>query len=729
MKRVLALVLALVMVLAPMSAFAASDNTVNKVPKVSTDAKFDVAADAPQLRIEEKNSGEFGAAGDVNIFRLELENAKWLKDSDFSTDFETEMTSVLGNFDSVKRLTDSTVQVAVYGGQSSFKLPMLAKPNGSGELKVTVDPRDSVISGGTYTFAIASSGATVTTVESAKTVTRGSSKEGATIMIDETNIKALGDSGTQKFRLRLPKNFTWDETATENAIVLPSSMNVNSVTADGRNLTVELNVTAGSDIRRTITITPFFNVNRSSDHGEVEVDLHGYDKITSETGLLVANYKDYGITVEMDDDEVVELIAGKLNDEYKDDYVTAKIIIKEVIENSLFDGRTIDFKLPEWVKIKEDVSVVLNHKGDGTNTDWNLYVDKYGSEFELTVPSNTEKEELEIELPITIKANQAGDVVLNLEGAGIEETELVIAEALAPIEAEIEVADVRIGLQEQAAPDIIITELVKGALEEGEDLTVSFANDFGFYFDDADVEVIDGDLEIDEDNIDVDDQLITIPVKAISTEPSKIKISNITMTLDRNVPEGPFKVKIGGSALIENNYDVANTSPAAYYDLSELPEDYYNKHFTGSVVSEVFANVVTRAGGVVASEAKFVIGEATYTVLMGGKYEEKVMDTAAFIENGRTMLPVRYVAEALGVSDQNIVWNGEARTVTIFKDARVVQLTIDNDVMMVNGVPVQMDSAAIIRAGRTFLPVRFVAQALNADIAWDAATRTVTINQ
>jgi len=47
--------------------------------------------------------------------------------------------------------------------------------------------------------------------------------------------------------------------------------------------------------------------------------------------------------------------------------------------------------------------------------------------------------------------------------------------------------------------------------------------------------------------------------------------------------------------------------------------------------------------------------------------------------------------------------------------------------MMINGASVTMDVAPEITGDRTMLPIRFVAQAFGAQVGWDAATQTVTI--
>ena len=90
------------------------------------------------------------------------------------------------------------------------------------------------------------------------------------------------------------------------------------------------------------------------------------------------------------------------------------------------------------------------------------------------------------------------------------------------------------------------------------------------------------------------------------------------------------------------------------------------------------------------------------------------------------MVPVRYVANALGVDSENIIWNKLDRTVTVFKDNRVVQLTIDSPLLTINGAKVTMDTTAIIKDGRTILPISWVAKGLNVPYTWDEVAKTVT---
>ena len=101
------------------------------------------------------------------------------------------------------------------------------------------------------------------------------------------------------------------------------------------------------------------------------------------------------------------------------------------------------------------------------------------------------------------------------------------------------------------------------------------------------------------------------------------------------------------------------------------------------------------------------------------------MDAEPFIDaNGRTMVPVRFVGEALAAA---VDWDANTRTVTITKDATLIKLVVGSQIITVNGAATTMDTAAVIRYERTFVPVRYIAEALGLDVGWDGTTSTVLL--
>lgn len=99
-------------------------------------------------------------------------------------------------------------------------------------------------------------------------------------------------------------------------------------------------------------------------------------------------------------------------------------------------------------------------------------------------------------------------------------------------------------------------------------------------------------------------------------------------------------------------------------------------------------------------------------------------DVEPQIINGRTMVPLRAIFEAMGAE---VSWDGSTQTVSAHDKRTVVISTIGKKELTVNGTPIELDVAPQIVRGRTLVPVRFVAESFGADVSWDADTRTASI--
>lgn len=117
------------------------------------------------------------------------------------------------------------------------------------------------------------------------------------------------------------------------------------------------------------------------------------------------------------------------------------------------------------------------------------------------------------------------------------------------------------------------------------------------------------------------------------------------------------------------------------------------------------------------------------TVLVNGA--ELVTDVDPKIVEGRTMLPMRAIFERLGA---NVTWMQADRIIFATKGEYLIVMQIDNNLMSVRksgeetNKSVTLDVAPFIENDRTLVPVRAVAEALDAKVDWDNNTRTVIIN-
>ena len=111
-------------------------------------------------------------------------------------------------------------------------------------------------------------------------------------------------------------------------------------------------------------------------------------------------------------------------------------------------------------------------------------------------------------------------------------------------------------------------------------------------------------------------------------------------------------------------------------------------------------------------------------VKLGDEYIN--FDVTPKLINGRTMVPLRAIFEALGAT---VDWNEETETVTSTRNKITVTLKINSFVMFVDGEIVSLDSPACLVGGRTLVPVRAISEAFKLKVGWDDATQTVLIEK
>jgi len=99
-------------------------------------------------------------------------------------------------------------------------------------------------------------------------------------------------------------------------------------------------------------------------------------------------------------------------------------------------------------------------------------------------------------------------------------------------------------------------------------------------------------------------------------------------------------------------------------------------------------------------------------------------DQQPVIRNGRTLVPVRFIAEALGY---DVKWNDKTNSAVI--DNGKIVMTIDSAIAEVNGKSVTLDTAPTLLNDRTMVPLRIIAETLNCTVDWFAENRMIVINR
>ena len=761
-KKAFAVILAVAMVitLMPTMAFAATSNTVSGVQTIAKSTEFDTT-----LELEVKNDpNNWEAVGNVitQEVTLSLDNAKWAFNGDTSSKLSAD--AVAGGAIEAKvtgTAADPAAGVDVeYCSPTSIILTIdktrqpdfakgdviqltlnLKSTNTTGDVKVDLGSLSGDITGGSYTVATVVAKATAANVPDAGTddlelvTIRNSGQTASDIVIRESSAGVV--SGLQTITLTLPKEVEWNADMIENPVDYFSGSLLDAQSdleveytrdSDGNNnvrvIEVKFDAAAqNTGARRTLTISPKVNTTKNAKEGELTVTLRNIaGDISDASNLVIATIGQAEVSVFVDEEdysegEIPALYSGLTPDLTDEDNI-AIITVKEKKAGNLTAGKYIDFTFDSKVQLAEDVTYSINGGNKdttaGLDSSATLNITKDRSTFGWKVEGldAADANEIKFYIPITVEAGYEGDVECVVSGAaaGIDEdATVVVATAKPVIKVETEVSKVRTGVQNQAINDIKIVETEAGALSDEGNKTVAVALPFTLAKD-ATVAVTDGDLEIKNIQADENTAFIAFDIDGSSVNSaSTITISDLEITLNRNPAEGGYDIETGGDAVIDNGL-------------------FNDDKFADSYVSEDAIEIITPADSSIIDNkvnATFVVGESQYT----NNGVTVAMDAASFIQNNRTYVPVRYLANALGVTDENIAWSEGARTVTLTGPNTVVTLTVGSTLITTSTGTITSDVPVIIKDNRTYLPARFVANAFGADVAWDAATRTVTITK
>ncbi len=122
----------------------------------------------------------------------------------------------------------------------------------------------------------------------------------------------------------------------------------------------------------------------------------------------------------------------------------------------------------------------------------------------------------------------------------------------------------------------------------------------------------------------------------------------------------------------------------------------------------------------------FTIGSTTTNSYNGEALTTKELEAAPFVnENDRTMVPVRVISETFGAE---VGWDDPTQTVTVTSGETVLKLVIGSNTAILNGNEVAMDSVPTLVNARTFVPLRFIGEALGYNINYCSITEQIIID-
>lgn len=771
MKKLISMVMAAAMVvsLVPATAFAdtGSAKAVAKVidaADVSKDAKVETAMDneTTELQLKVDGNGQY-ATGSTAKHELTFT----LDGAEFKTVTAAEIAKNVKVTRGTTAVTNITADNISEVEKDGFKLTIT-----NVELKdediISVDLHSniklkSVSVGKKATIAV--DGAMVTTddltfAEVKDTGIKASVKKVAEITEEgistlEKDLKIEANVGKfkkgQKFTLKLSNGFEFNKLEEVQDVY-----SVEQPVKGEKEVTIE--VTADDDTTDTITI-PAAKMVISAESAKIGTECKltvkaviGDNKegfADTADAIVIAKVVADAITVTVDEDEDLPVIysgVNAANEGITDDsnHEALEVTLEEPTAGTLDAKKALTMELPEGVyvtDVKFGDKDFIEGKGDSNAADVFKAAYKKGDyetfEFArrtLVATSETDKDGGKLEFTLTLVAEPGftGDVTLKVDGAGMDKAqEVKIAKFVSPYTVEASQNDLIIDYRNTKVPtNIVVKEAEDGLWKK--DSVFKFSLDRNIDTEDDATYTVDDKSDMEVKKIKND---LGFRVDKESGDAATVTISDISLYMSRSLAAGAYDLQLdttGSDKFMKQNvYSNIAAPETGKTDERTVAYQYYNnddnfKH----VVKEGFVNIIT--AGRDQDDASFT---KKVVVPVGEKYiiageEQVALDVPAYISAaGYTMLPVRAVATALGINNNNVLWNQASRTVTILYGQRIITMVAGQKVVTVNGNTIPASATVQIKDGRTFLPMRDLATALGVtDITWDAATKTATMN-
>ena len=501
---------------------------------------------------------------------------------------------------------------------------------------------------------------------------------------------------------------------------------------------------------------------KEGDVATIKVSSPDVDSVEVEVANVVAE----GLAISVDEDEdVPEMWAGvdanNTGLTVDDSHESLEITLEETVKGAYSDKDEVEFKLPEGVyvvAVEDDGDVVAGEEDTIADVLAAAYEEGDNESFVIKKRVLSETEDaakaIDTEFTLTLIAEAwfAGDVVLEMLVDGESVGEVTIATFKAPFAIEAAQNDLIIDYRYTEVPtDVVIKEAEAGLWDKGLEFELALDHEIEFEKDPVvTVNEDDSDMEVD---VDVTDGTIEVVVdKESDDEAAVVTISDMSLYMGRSLAAGAYDLEATVNAAAEfymstlwtteadedtfcaakYTFEGKDIKPAGYTvaDVNGYVDKNDHLDAPKMVVKEGFVNVVT--AGRDADDASFttkVVVPVGEMYLVAGE-ETVALDVPAYVSAaGYTMLPVRAVAVALGILNNNVLWDQATKTVTILYGQRIITMQVGAKVVYVNGSAIPASASPEVVDGRTFLPMRDLATALGVtDITWDAATKTATMN-
>ncbi|MBS5140192.1 MAG: copper amine oxidase N-terminal domain-containing protein [Clostridium sp.] len=412
----------------------------------------------------------------------------------------------------------------------------------------------------------------------------------------------------------------------------------------------------------------------------IRVYVDGNDTVSVEVAKVV----DYTVAMTVDEDEDVPVIYSGVNVDNKgitDDsnHESLEVTIEESFAGAWNNSKDFTLSVPEGVYITDVVSASLEESelnGYDDEKAWFEAAYEEGDYVDLTFKrrgwtetdpnKNHDPAELTFTLVLVADPNFEGDVTLKLTGDAVDEQEVTIAKF----------------------------------------------------------------VEVKTTTVDGDDAVYFVVDSRSDDEPATVTISGLQLYMDRSLPAGAYDLEMV-SPEMNDPYEstVVLNGTKDKVDNDDRRVEDINEDFVSYTAKAGFVNIVTAGREDTDSFTTKVVVPVGESYLISGETKQEIPVPAYINADGYTMLPLRAVAKALGINENNVLWDQASRTATVMYGSKIISMTYGQKVVYVNAAPIPASTSVEIKENRMFLGLRDLGNALGVtDITWDAATKTATLN-
>ena len=540
-----------------------------------------------------------------------------------------------------------------------------------------------------------------------------------------------GDNGTGKYNLSALQGYEYDD----DEIVF------------------EMDAYTGASVIKITGLQVEATSAKAGSTATVRVYATGNDTVSVEVAKVV----DYTVSMTVDEDDDVPVIYSGVNVDNKgitddSDHESLEVTIEESFAGAWNNSKDFTLSVPEGVYITDVVSASLEESelnGYADEKAWFEAAYEEGDYVDLTFKrrgwtetdpngngtASKDPAKLTFTLVLVADPNFEGDVTLKLTGDAVDEQEVTIAKFVKPYVVEAQQNDMQIDYRNTEIPtSVVIKEAEAGLWEKGTEFRlaldkISFDDEGTIKVDDkSGLEVKDD--EVKTTTVDGDDAVYFVVDSRSDDEPATVTISGLQLYMDRSLPAGAYDLEMVSPEMndpYESTVVLNGTKDKVDGENRTIAD--INDDFVSYTAKAGFVNIVTAGREDTDSFTTKVVVPVGESYLISGENKVEIPVPAYINAAGYTMLPLRAVAVALGINENNVLWDQTTRTATVMYGSKIINMTYGQKVVYVNGAMIPATAAVEITNDRMFLGLRDLGNALGVtDITWDGATRTATLN-